>query len=105
MKANYGFQATMTARPGRGDELVETLLIPTDGDGTDHDCLVYLVSRSASSPDVVHVTEGWTTKEAHAANFASARSQAILYKLAPLLIDAPQYHDFVPVGGAFRGIN
>jgi len=66
MKATYGFRATITARPGRGDELIDLLLSATaDGLGANQNCVVYLVGRSASNRDVVYVTEGWTTREAH----------------------------------------
>ena len=102
MKANYGFHATMAARPGKGDELVQALLIPTRGSGLGKDCVVYLVGQSASNPDVVHVTEGWTSREAHAANFNSELSQSLIHTLAPLLLGAPEYHDVVPVGGSIR---
>ena len=33
MKATYGFRATMTAHPGKGDELVGLLLSATRGTG------------------------------------------------------------------------
>jgi hypothetical protein len=34
MKATYGFRATMTARPGKGDELIDLLLsATTEGSG------------------------------------------------------------------------
>jgi len=104
MEATYGFRATMTARPGKGDELIDLLLsATTDGSGASEHCVVYLVGRSASNHDVVHVTEGWTTQDAHAANFASEKAQAFVARIAPLLDDAPQYQDEVPVGGTFRG--
>ena len=49
MKATYGFRATMTARSGKGDELVALLLSATTGEGpaTSKDCLLFLVGRSA----------------------------------------------------------
>ncbi|NBD08375.1 MULTISPECIES: putative quinol monooxygenase [Corallococcus] len=101
MKATYGFRATMTALPGRGDELAALLLSAVSGTGlvTNQDCVLYLVGRSSSNPDVVHVTEGWTTKEAHAANFASPRAQALIAELAPLVTGEAQYQDEVPAGG------
>ncbi|WP_044889809.1 putative quinol monooxygenase [Myxococcus hansupus] len=101
MKATYGFRATMTALPGKGDELVALLLTAVSGAGlvTNKDCVLYRVGRSASNPDTVYVTEGWTTKEAHAANFASPRSQALVAELAPLVTGEAQYQDEVPVGG------
>ena len=104
MKATYGFRATMTARPGKGDELIDLLLsATTDGSGASENCVVYLVGRSASDSDVVHVTEGWTTREAHAKNFASEKAKAFVARIVPLLRDEPQYQDEVPVGGTCRG--
>lgn len=101
MKATFGFRATMTAVPGRGDELASLLLTAVSGTGavTNNDCVLYLVGRSASNPDIVHVTEGWTTKEAHAANFASPRAQALIAQLSSLVTGEAQYQDEVPVGG------
>jgi len=97
MTINHGFQAVMNARPGCGDELVALLLdapsLPND------DCRVFLVSRSAADPDVVCVAEGWTSREAHAAFFASQPAQAFVAKLQPLLAGESQYSDAIPVGG------
>src|SRR5690349_9756196 len=92
--ATHGFHATMTARPGRAEELLELLL---DGAPTSNaDCLVFLVGRSASSPDVVHVTEGWTTRDAHAANFARPASQALVARIAEMVSGTADYQDLVP---------
>jgi quinol monooxygenase YgiN len=104
MKATYGFRATMKARPGKGDELIDLLLTATTGAGpaTNENCVIYLVGRSASDPDLVHVTEGWTTKEAHTANFASEAAKAFVAKLAPLVTEHAAYQDEVPVGGKFN---
>jgi quinol monooxygenase YgiN len=97
MTVGHGFAATMTARPGKGDEVVTLMLdapsLPSD------DCVVFLVSRSASNPDVLHVTEGWTTPEAHAAFFASEQAQAFVAALQPLLTGDSDHTDLVPVGG------
>jgi quinol monooxygenase YgiN len=93
----HGFHATMTARPGLGDTLVELLLhapsLPNE------DCVVFLVSRSAADSDVVHVTEGWTSQEAHSAFFATEPAQSLVAALAPLIAGESLYSDEVPVGG------
>ena len=103
MKASYGFRATMSARPGKGDELVDLLLRATVEGPAAHDaCVVFLVGRSASNGDVVHVTEGWTTREAHASNFASDGAKAFTARIAPLVGGEIQYQDEVPVGGKCR---
>ncbi|WP_424532689.1 putative quinol monooxygenase [Sphaerisporangium viridialbum] len=97
MAVNHGFHATMTAQPGKGDELVEFLLnapsLPNE------DCVVFLVSRSAGNRDIVYVTEGWTSEEAHGRFFTTEEAKALVAKLQPLLAGEPQYIDEVPVGG------
>jgi quinol monooxygenase YgiN len=97
VRVNYGFHATMTAKTGRGDEVVGLLL---DAPSLAHEaCVVFLVSRSAANPDVVHVTEGWTSDEIHSEFFATEPAQALVAKLQPLLAGESQYADEVPVGG------
>ena len=97
MIVNHGFHATMTARPGRGDEVAALLLTAPS---LEHpDCVVFLVSRSATDPDVVSVAEGWTSTQTHRAFFASEPAQALVARLQPLLAGESHYTDAVPVGG------
>jgi quinol monooxygenase YgiN len=101
MDANYGFTCTMTAKQGLGDQLVDLLLTGLD-DGNPAStewCLVYLVCRSASNPDVVTIQEGWTTEEDHHRVFAGDRAQAMVAAFPALLAGEPVYGDFVPVRG------
>lgn len=99
MTTTYGFQATMTAAPGRADELVELLLSgPVRGPAAHDGCTVFLVCRSAADPDVVHLTEGWTSEAVHAEVFASPEAQAYTARFAELVSDT-RYSDQVPVGG------
>ncbi|WP_250034709.1 putative quinol monooxygenase [Paractinoplanes maris] len=97
MTVTHGFHATMTAQAGRGDEVVKLLLdapsLP------DENCVVFLVGRSAGNPDVVHVTEGWTSQQAHSAFFGSARARAFVAALQELLTGESEYTDEVPLGG------
>ncbi|WP_053847179.1 putative quinol monooxygenase [Streptomyces sp. NRRL B-24085] len=101
MIATYGFSATLTAEPGAGDRLIDLLLTGMEegSPGASEHCLVYLVSRSASDPDVVHVIEGWTSEEDHHRVFAGETAQAIVARIGPLLAKEPEYSDHVPVGG------
>ncbi|MGW3136815.1 putative quinol monooxygenase [Streptomyces sp. NPDC001139] len=101
MIATYGFSATLTARPGMGDRLVDLLLTGLDegSPGTSEHCLVYLVSRSASDPEVVHVIEGWTSEEDHHRIFAGEAAQAIVARIGELLAKEAEYTDHVPVRG------
>ena len=105
MNARYGFRATVTARPGKGDELAALLLSAASGDGpaTNKDCVLFLVGRSASNPDVMSVWEGWTTMEAHAKNFATEPAKAFTAKVAALVVGDGRYEDEVPLGGKLPG--
>ena len=97
MSVGHGFHATMTAQPGRGDELIDFLLASPSLDNDD--CVVFLVGRSAADRDVVHVTEGWTSVEAHDAFFATEAAQSLVAKLQALVAGEPGYSDEVPIGG------
>ena len=79
MNVTHGFQDTVTALPGRGDELVEFFFNAAvgAGPGTADDCVLFLVDRSERDPDTVFVTEGWTSKEAHERFFASDEAKAV----------------------------
>lgn len=97
----YGFSATMTALPGRGDDLERLVLSGLDegNPAASELCLVYLVSRSASDPDVIHLIEGWTSEEDHHRLFATEAARALVAQFATVLAGDSAYGDLVPVGG------
>lgn len=99
--ASYGFNCTMTAKPGMGDQLVDLLSTGLDdgNPGSTEWCVVYMVSRSASNPDVAHVTEAWTSEEDHHRVFADEPAQAIVAQFGDLLAKQPTYTDYIPVLG------
>lgn len=101
MTVGYGFNAVLTAKPGKADQLVDLLLTGLDegNPGSSEHCLVYLVCRSASDPDLVHVTEGWSTEADHHRVFATEPAQAIVAKVQDLVAGGEPYTDYVPVGG------
>lgn len=45
----------------------------------------------------------WTSKDAHAAHFASERATELVARIAPLVREGSRYEDEVPVGGSARG--
>ncbi|PSM44852.1 antibiotic biosynthesis monooxygenase [Streptomyces dioscori] len=101
MIVTYGFNAVLTAKPGMGDRLVDLLLTGLDegSPGASEHCLLYLVCRSASDPDVVQVTEGWSSEEDHHRIFAGEAAQAIVAEIDGLLAQESTYTDYVPVRG------
>lgn len=50
---------TMTAHPGRGDELAAVLLSVAERLHGFPGCEIYLISQGTADPDTVHVTEVW----------------------------------------------
>ncbi|TMR10632.1 antibiotic biosynthesis monooxygenase [Nonomuraea turkmeniaca] len=101
MKVRYGFNATLTAKPGQGERLAGLLLTGLDegSPAASEHCVVYLVCQSASDPDVVHVTEGWTSEEEHHRVFAGEAAQALVAQVQELVAAESPYTDYVPVGG------
>jgi quinol monooxygenase YgiN len=101
MIANHGFNATLTAKPGMGDQLAELLLtgLNKGNPGASEYCVVYLVCRSASNPDMVHITEGWTSEADHHRIFSGEAAQAIVSQIEGMLAKESEYTDYVPVRG------
>ena len=97
MTMTHGFHAAIPARPGQGDALV-ALLLDAPSLSTE-DCIVFLVGRSASNPDLVFVTEGWVSEEAHGRFFNSEVAKAFTARVQELVGGESQYADEVPVGG------
>lgn len=92
----HGFHAAMTAQPGKGDALVDLLL---RAPALSHDdCVVFLVGRSAGNPDLVFVTEGWVSQEAHGQFFNSDVAKVYTAQFGPL-VAGTAYADEVPLGG------
>ena len=97
MTISHGFHAAIPARPGKGDALVALLLEAPAIDNDD--CLVFLVGRSANTPDLVFLTEGWRSEAAHGRAFNSAAGKAYTARLAQFVGGETQYADELPVGG------
>ena len=96
MTISHGFHAAMTAQPGKGDALVA--LLQRAPSFANDDCRVFLIGRSAGNPDLVFVTEGWVSKEAHGQFFNSELARAYTAEFAALVADTA-YSDEVPLGG------
>lgn len=96
MTIRHGFHAAMTAKPGKGDDLVA--LLSRAPSLSNDDCLVFLIGRSASNPDLVFVTEGWSSEDTHGRFFASEVARAYTAEFGPLVAETA-YADEVPLGG------
>jgi quinol monooxygenase YgiN len=85
MAPYYGMHGHFTAQPGQGDALAEILLAAAEGLRANEACLLYLVSRSPDDPDLVWVTEAWTSKSAHDESLQGEDVKAAIQRARPLI--------------------
>jgi quinol monooxygenase YgiN len=94
----YGLQGTMTAKPGRRDELVGLLLESTRGEPMPG-CRLYVVSEVPAEPDAVAITEVWDDKAAHDASLTLERVRSVIGRARPLIAGMGDGLELRPVGG------
>jgi quinol monooxygenase YgiN len=99
MSAYYGTHVRFTAQRGRGDDLAEILLEAAAGAEADEDCLLYVVSRAPAEPDVVYVTEAWTSHQAHDRSLKDEGVRALIARAMPLMAGPPDATTLSPAGG------
>lgn len=95
-RVTHGFHATLQAKPGMGDAVV-ALLFEAPSFELD-ECPVFLIGRSKSDRDVVFVTEGWASEEAHA-RFTQTEVAKIYTARFAALVEDSVISDEIVVGG------
>ena len=99
MTEPYGMHVRFTAQPGRGDELEAILLEAAEGTRLQPECRIYVVSRAPGEPELVWVTEAWTSREAHDASLTDPAARALIARAMPLLAGPPDATELRPAGG------
>jgi len=99
MTPRHGIYVRFHALPGRGDELVARLLTGIDELGPMPACELCLVNRPPDNPDVVYVTEVWSSQAEHEAFAALDEVQAFIHEVHALAAEPPQVTYVTPVGG------
>ena len=94
----YGLLGSMTAQPGRRDDLVAVLLRAAQLLERDPGCLHYVISTSAE-PEVVWVTEVWTDQAAHDASLEPEDVRALVQEAIPLIAGMSEQTHLVVHGG------
>ena len=69
--------ATITAKPGRGDELVAAFEGATDAVQAEAGTLMYVLHRNQANPDIFYVTELYEDQAALDAHMGGAAMAAI----------------------------
>src|SRR5438309_1433887 len=98
MTTSYGMHNQFRAQPGQGDALAAILLVAAEGLRANDACLLYLVSRSPDDPDVVWVTEAWTSKAAHDESLQGEDVKTAIERARPLIAGVAGT-ELRPVGG------
>jgi quinol monooxygenase YgiN len=92
----YGLISQMVATEGKRDELIEILLGSVSGMPG---CLSYVVSKDASDPNALWITEVWESKEKHQASLSLPAVQVAMGEGRPLIAGMGTRAETVPVGG------
>jgi quinol monooxygenase YgiN len=96
----YALLNKLTAKPGQRARVVEILLesgaLLFDDNPA---CFVYMVSESADDPNVIWVTDLWTSHEEHAEALKAPELRPYVEQAMPLLEGMPEQMEIRPVGG------
>lgn len=95
----FGLVGTLRAAEGHGDELEGYLLEAARELQQVSTCRLYLVSRVARDPAVVHVVEVWDSEEAHQASLGLEPVQQLIGKARPIISAMGDRVELRPVGG------
>ena len=87
MTTYFGVHNHFKAQPGRGDALAAILIAAAERLRANDACRLYLVSRSPDDPDVIWVTEAWTSKAAHDDSLQGEDVKAAIQRARPLMAD------------------
>jgi quinol monooxygenase YgiN len=98
----YGLFGGFTAQPGQRDELARQLLRAARLLERNPDCLGYVVSTS-EEPDVVHVFEVWTDRQAHDASLENEEVRSLIQEARPLIAGISGQRQLAIQGGKGLG--
>jgi len=96
--SKFGMYSKITTHPGQRDALVAVLLEAAAAMQHIPGCELYIVNISATEPDVVWVTEVWSSPAAHEASLTSDEIKAFI-KRGMLLIAGGERIEIIPRGG------
>jgi len=100
----YGRFGKMTTRPGKRDAVVAILMRGIDdmkagGDLKSVGCDLYVVSLAPDNPDVIWVSEVWTSREAHRASLQLPSVKQAIAEARPMLTGEFEQFEVGVVGG------
>ena len=85
--------------PGKRQRVVEILIESGKLFDDNPACLLYLVSESTDDPNLIWVTDLWTSQQEHAEALKAPELRPFVQEAMELLEDMPEQIDIRPVGG------
>jgi quinol monooxygenase YgiN len=103
MANKYGLYGKLQAHAGKGKELGDILLKAARLLENAQGCVLYIISKTADSPEGIYVFEVWDTKEDHDNSLKLAGVRELISQAMPLLAGKPEGATFDVLGG--KGLN
>jgi quinol monooxygenase YgiN len=91
---------TMTAQPGRGDELATAMLRVAEAMTGIAGCALYAIGRDADDREIIRVLELWVDEKSIAAALATTSPEFSISDVLGMLAGRPEVVEFTPLGGA-----
>lgn len=98
----YAQTGSLGVKPGQRDAVVAILTRPSQ-DLAEAGCLAYEVGIADDDPDTIHVSELWTSAEAHQASLQLDSVRAAIAEAMPLLSGEMSGTGFTVIGSPLRG--
>jgi quinol monooxygenase YgiN len=99
MNTRYALINKMTVKPGKRDEVINIMLEAGKPFDDNPACVLYLVYRDASDPQVIWVEDVWTNKDDHAAAMSNPAMRSFIAQTMPLLEGMPEQIEVELAGG------
>ena len=96
--SRVGRYAKATAKPGQGDALAERLLEVAEGLRAVAGCELYVINRAPDDPDVIWVTEIWSSQAELDASLETDEAKASIPTVLEL-VDGFDRIDVLPIAG------
>ena len=97
MPGMYGLIGKMTAQLGKRAGLAQIL---NDGVAGMPGCLSYVIANDPANPDLLWITEVWTSKQAHDASLSLPAVRNAIAQGRPLIAAMDTVAETSPIGGS-----
>ncbi|KAB1065110.1 putative quinol monooxygenase [Salibacter halophilus] len=99
----YGLIGNLSAKKGKGDQLVKLLIEASKILEGHEECIQYIIAQESNNKDIIWVTEIWTSKKAHDASLQLPAIKSIIAEAMPIIEETNGLGaETVPIGGVAK---